>query len=685
MTALNAYKDRTRIFQHSFTYGNFTGTHASGNYSPEGEMQAIKSAKITVGDQSLGISYGVTISQKLDLEIYGDNPQTYKNKYIRVYAGIMADVGDGERDLLTTPMGYFKVSECDYNSKARTIKITAYDDMYYILDDLWTPIAGTLAEIIIDIGGTAIVNNILNEAANWSLTLAQSQQLFGQKKKREVLAEIGKFLGCNFYVDAITNGLQAYTFLADNYAYSSSWVHENGYIPGKDKNKAITGAVIGAKDTYITMDFTATPWTATPVMTKQSTYPQGDSLLTYDSILYTYQLHGGNWGVSNFPLIAYNEGTAPFIALVNALNSNPNNPFISGSISTFGHPYMEPGDVIGNPTASAEQSRLIIAWIEYNMTGGFSATYGCADFEAGTLETSYFDESGVTEAGNTGERLDNLDERVTDLEESSGDIPDPLYMYNGLRFHTTDTKITHSGAVFDGADHGGGSSEYDRGKITIDALDQKIEILDLVTNRAKITITPGGLAFKHTSDATKDFDLTFEELRAVDELVKYPRKIIDILVYSKTDGLQVPGSLSTLYLDADGLIKVGGSEFSNTANISGLDLRNVKQLRVVYMRNDGVGVGNYNAMGEFTIPLEYPLPNADRSTTYGEWYVGGAISPTIRDTNRLTGVMASVWYPTGGSLANCNFTFNDAWTLYVYGTAQTSVGNLRITNIYACY
>ena len=110
----------------------------------------------------------------------------------------------------------------------------------------------------------------------------------------------------------------------------------------------------------------------------------------------------------------------------------------------------------------------------------------------------------------------------------------------------------------------------------------------------------------------------------------------------------------------------------------------VKQLRVIYRRVDGTSGTTYSSAGEFTIPLEYSaLPNKYGSNDYGYWHVGGVTSPTIRDSNRLTCVLASVWYPTGGSLENCNFTFNGAWTLY--GTAATNVTNLCITAIYACY
>ena len=188
-------------------------------------------------------------------------------------------------------------------------------------------------------------------------------------------------------------------------------------------------------------------------------------------------------------------------------------------------------------------------------------------------------------------------------------------------------------------------------------------------------------------NATDEMTLNAEDLAKMLEVIKYQRKVIDIPIYNKTNGLLVGGTINSSYVTSDGIGPINQTEYSNVACISGLNLLGVKQLRVVFQRNDGVGT-TYNSMGEFTIPLEYPLPNIKHNTigsdtVYGEWYFSGNMTITARDTNRVTCAMASVWYPTGGSLANCNFTFNKAWTFW--DVTVTNVTNLYITNIYACY
>ena len=212
---------------------------------------------------------------------------------------------------------------------------------------------------------------------------------------------------------------------------------------------------------------------------------------------------------------------------------------------------------------------------------------------------------------------------------------------------------------------------------------------------------PKSMMFEETLDNTSLFvrDITLFEkkglieatltatmLSQIAEILKYQRKVIDIPVYNKTNGLLVGGTLNSTYADSNGIKQIDQMSYSNAACISGLNLMGVKQLRIIYRRDDSGGSGlnaDNSAFGEFTIPLEYPMTMHNGSTALGEWYATGAQTNSHRNDNRSINVMASVWYPTGGDLSNCNFTFNRSWSLY--GTGVTSVSNCYIVSIYACY
>lgn len=177
-----------------------------------------------------------------------------------------------------------------------------------------------------------------------------------------------------------------------------------------------------------------------------------------------------------------------------------------------------------------------------------------------------------------------------------------------------------------------------------------------------------------------------EALKQMLEVIKYQRKVIDIPIYNRTDGLLVPGTPNTAFVSPFGIGHINQMSYSNAFCISGLNLMGVKQLRIIYRRDDSSSGGlnaDNSAFGEFTIPLEYPMTMHNGNDVLGEWFATGSQTNSHRNDNRSINVMASVWYPTGGSLASCNFTFNRAWSLY--GTGVTSVSNCYIVAIYACY
>jgi len=169
------------------------------------------------------------------------------------------------------------------------------------------------------------------------------------------------------------------------------------------------------------------------------------------------------------------------------------------------------------------------------------------------------------------------------------------------------------------------------------------------------------------------------EKAIVDNFVRKPVKIFD-----KDAGLLVAGTLDTAHYTAGtGISKTGQINYAGTPCISGLNLTGIKYLKVVCIRNDGYGTGNYTAMATFEIPLEYGVPNTASGAPGGTWHIGTAQAPVVRDSNRYMNVFGSVAYPADGSLANCSFEFNGAWTMY--GTAATGVNNCYVVGIYAYY
>lgn len=178
--------------------------------------------------------------------------------------------------------------------------------------------------------------------------------------------------------------------------------------------------------------------------------------------------------------------------------------------------------------------------------------------------------------------------------------------------------------------------------------------------------------------APDDYSMLTEKA-VVDNFVRKPIKIFD-----KDDGLLVAGTLNTTYYTAGtGISKTNQINYAGTPCISGLNLTGIKYLKVICVRNDGYGTGNYTGIATFEIPLEYGVPNTASGAPGGTWHIGTAQAPVVRDSNRYMNVFGSVAYPADGSLANCNFEFNGAWTMY--GTAATGVSNCYVVGIYAYY